>query len=75
MNKEIKTTKEMFENLGYFNQKKYLHKIVLISNISIISIYIQTKTFSKTERYTKDAIPITTDELKAINKFYEEQGW
>ena len=66
---------EMFENLGY--EKAEIDIFIQFNKIKEqISINFNTKekTISKTEGY-RDSIPITYEELQAINKKVKELGW
>lgn len=66
---------EMFEKLGY--EKAEIDIFIQFNKIKErISITFNTKekTVSKTEGYN-DSVPITCEELQAINEKVKELGW
>lgn len=69
--------KEMFEKLGYKEQKFSNDVISYVFREGItreyITFYLEEKTFDKENNF--GGTVITLNELKAINKQIEELGW
>lgn len=66
---------EMFKKLGYKKAEIgcFIQYNIVDDEISL-NFDLDNKTVSKTKGY-KDNIPITMQELQAINKKVEELGW
>ena len=70
MNKEKKTAKEMFEELGYKQYKSDISIAYDLSDYTCIRFSLKRKEFIKNSIY-----PITMSEFKAIHQQLKELGW
>lgn len=82
---QIKSAREMFEELGYnqlYQNKRYMFYVkdlIDTPEYEKDSIHLEfnfeNKTFNKTYSDDNSVYEITLDELKAINKQVEELNW
>ena len=67
-----KTADEMFDNIGYFANTIKDYAITYYSNSEKIVFYTEVKTVAKYRRDSEELVPITVQELQAINKKCKE---
>lgn len=78
----MKTAKEMFEELGYYLQNntdceiEFMKNDVYKERIKFIKFYLGIREYTTySTKVYENAVTISTEELKAINKQVEELGW
>ena len=72
------TAEEMFKNLGYKKVDRYGYITYEQENDEYCPVVIEfddDATFIAYRRYTKEAVYLSCEELKAIVKQYKELGW
>lgn len=79
MKKQMKTAKEMFEDLGYEKVPKYCEEFIpyihKYDDGIVIQFDLDARTVIKFYVNNNECCYITSRELKAINKQCEELGW